>query len=466
MLGRGLVAKVAQHIFAQAAGGIAIALHLAEQTISILERPRALLVVKRLVGSVAAIDQKAAHAKIVAIPQQMAAGRVAIATGATCLLVVGLDALGHVVMNHVAHVGLVDTHAKGIGGNHHLNIVVDKGALALTTGVVAHAGMVAANANAAGAQRLGKLACQRIDRLAGRAIHDAALARMRDHIVAHPRGLGLVAHLLATKVEVLAIETRHHRRGVLQAEHLLNVRAHTLGRRSGKGCHDRALRHGIDELANLQVGGAEILAPLAHAVGLVNGHERHADAAFGRSFLRKDQKTRLKQALGRHVHKLVAALARPLEHGVLLGRGKAGVEIAGSRTRREQRTGLVLHKRQQRTHHKGDAGQHERGHLVANGLAGARGHNTQRIATGKDRIDHAVLSRTKRGVAKIGAERVERHLLHAIGHGFLTSKSSAADYTPPRGPVPRGCRPRAMQSKANERGFLDTFLMSVDNLPL
>lgn len=457
MLGRGLVAKVAQHVFAQAAGGIAVALHLAEQTISILERPRALLVVERLIGSIAAVDQKAAHAKIVAVPQQVAAGRVAIAAGAARLLVVGFDALGHVVVDHVAHVGLVDAHAKGVGGNHHLDIVVDKGALALATGVVAHAGMVAANANAAGAQRLGKLARQRIDRLAGRAIHDTALARMRDHIVAHPGSLGLVAHLLATKVEILAIEARHHRRRVLQAEHLLNIRTHAFGRRGGKRRHDGALRQGIDELTNLQIGGAEILTPLAYAVGLVNGHERHANAGGTRSLLRKGQKTRLEQALGRHVHKLVAALARPLEHGVLLGRSKAGVEIAGSRTRREQRTGLVLHKRQQRTHHKGDAGQHERGHLVANGLAGTRGHNTQRIATGKDRIDHAVLSRAKRGVAKIGAERVERHLLHAIGHGFLTSKSSAADYTPPRGPVPHGCRPRATQSKRNERGIFGHF---------
>ena len=457
MLGRGLVAKVAQHVFAQAAGGIAVTLHLAEQAISILERPRALFVVECLIGSIAAVDQKATHAKIVAVPQQMAAGWVAITAGAARLLVVGLDALGHVVVDHVAHVGLVDAHAKGVGGNHHLDIVVDKGALALAAGVITHAGMVAANANAAGTQCLGKLTCQRIDRLTGRAIHDAALARMRDHIVAHPRGLGLVAHLLAAKVEILAIEARHHRRGVLQAEHLLNVRTHALGRRSGKGRHDGALRQGIDELANLQVSGAKILAPLAHAVRLVNGHERHANAAGTRSLLRKGQKTRLEQALGRHVHKLVAALARPLEHGVLLGRSKTGVEIAGSCTRREQRTGLVFHKRQQRTHHKGDAGQHERGHLVANGLAGARGHNTQRIATGKDRIDHAVLPRAKRGVAKIGAERVERHLLHAIGHGFLTSKSSAADYTPPRGPVPHSCRPRAMQSERNERGIFGHF---------
>ena len=124
---------------------------MAEQTISILERPRALLVVERLIGGIAAVDQKAAHAKIVAVPQQVAAGRVAIAAGAASLLVVGLDALGHVVVDHVAHVGLVDAHAKGVGGNHHLDIVVDKSALALAAGVVAHAGMVAANTNAAGA---------------------------------------------------------------------------------------------------------------------------------------------------------------------------------------------------------------------------------------------------------------------------------------------------------------------------
>ena len=443
MLGRDLVAKVAQHVFAQTAGGIAVALHLAEQAVAVLERPRALLVVERLVGHIAAVDQKAAHAKIVTVPQQVTAGRIAIAAGAARLLVVRFDALGHVVVNHIAHVGLVDAHAKGVGSNHHLNVVVDKGTLALAAGVVAHAGMVAAYANAAGAQRLGKLACQRIDCLAGRAIHDAALARMRDHIVAHPRGLGLVAHLLAAKVEVLAIEARHHRRGILQAEHLLDIGAHALGRRGGKRRHDRAPRQRIDKLANLQVSRTEILAPLAHAVGFVNGHERNADAAFGCSFLRKGQKARLEQALGRHIHKLVAPLTSTLEHGILLSRRKAGVEITGVRTRREQRAGLVLHKRQQRAHHKGDAGQHKCRHLVADRLAGACGHNAERIAAGKDRIHHAVLSRAKRGVAKIGAERVERHLLHAIGHGFLTSKSFAADYTPPRGPLPHGCQPRS-----------------------
>ena len=150
MLGRSLVAKVAQHVFAQAAGGITVALHLAEQAIAVLERPRALLVIERFVGRIAAINQKAAHAKIVAVPQQMAARRIAVAAGAARLLIVGLDALGHVVVNHVTNVGFVDAHAKSVSGDHHLDVIIDKGALALAAGVVAHAGMVATHANAAG----------------------------------------------------------------------------------------------------------------------------------------------------------------------------------------------------------------------------------------------------------------------------------------------------------------------------
>ena len=73
---------------------------------------------------------------------------------------------------------------------------------------------------------------------------------------------------------------------------------------------------------------------------------------------------------------------------------------------------------------------------------------------GQDRMVDAILAgRDALGVMPTGAERVERHLLHAIGHGFLTSKSSAADYTPPRGPLPHGCQPRSFCGQS-----LGTFL--------
>jgi hypothetical protein len=44
-------------------------------------------------------------------------GRLPVAAGAAGLLVVGLDRLGQVEMRDEAHVGLVDAHAEGDGGD-------------------------------------------------------------------------------------------------------------------------------------------------------------------------------------------------------------------------------------------------------------------------------------------------------------------------------------------------------------
>ena len=58
------------------------------------------------------------------------AGR-AVAAGAADFLVVALDVFGQVVVNHPAHVALVDAHAEGDGGHDHLQVVLQKGFLRL-----------------------------------------------------------------------------------------------------------------------------------------------------------------------------------------------------------------------------------------------------------------------------------------------------------------------------------------------
>ena len=45
----------------------------------------------------------------------------AVAARAARLLVVSLERLGYVVVDHVAHVGLVDAHAEGDRGDDHLH---------------------------------------------------------------------------------------------------------------------------------------------------------------------------------------------------------------------------------------------------------------------------------------------------------------------------------------------------------
>ena len=44
-----------------------------------------------------------------------------IAAGTPRLLIVALQGLGDIVVNHITHIGLVDTHTKGDRGDNHID---------------------------------------------------------------------------------------------------------------------------------------------------------------------------------------------------------------------------------------------------------------------------------------------------------------------------------------------------------
>ena len=341
----------------------------------------------------------------------MAARRVAVAPRAARLLVVGLDALGDVVVDHVAHIGLVDAHAERIGGDYDGHDVRDERLLVLGALAIGHARVVAPDRDTARPERVRKVSRKLIDRLARGAVHDAALVRMCQGIIADPGRLCLVAHLLRAKVEIGAIEARHHRLGVMEPEHLHDVGAHALGGRCRKGGEHGALGKLLDELRDMQVGGPKILAPLTHAVRLVDRDERKADAARRCGLLRKGDKARILQALGCHVHDLVAPLARTLEDGVLLTGREHGVEVARPGSHRQQGARLVGHERDERAHHDRETLARKRRHLVADRFAGAGGHHAEGVAAGENRLDHALLPRAERVVAKVSFECRERPLI-------------------------------------------------------
>jgi hypothetical protein len=58
------------------------------------------------------------------------------------LLVVALQALGNVVVDHEAHVRLVDTHPEGDGGHDHVHLLHQELVLVLGALVGVHASMV------------------------------------------------------------------------------------------------------------------------------------------------------------------------------------------------------------------------------------------------------------------------------------------------------------------------------------
>ncbi len=174
------------------------------------------------------------------------------------------------------------------------------------------------------------------------------------------------------------------------------------------GGGERDARHvgeALAQHAELQVLGAEIVAPLRHAVRLVDREQRDLDA------LELRQRARLQQALGRDVEEIQLAGGERALGLAALGLAQCRVEAGGGHAVVAQRLDLVAHQRDQRRDHHRGAGAQQRGHLVAQRLAAAGGHEHQRVAPGEHGVDDGALLAAEVVEAEHPAQEVERGVL-------------------------------------------------------
>ena len=94
----------------------------------------------------------------------------------------------------------------------------------------------------------------------------------------------------------------------MELELLGDVLAHALGG-GGRERHERDLREAVAELGNLAILGSEVVAPLADAVGLVDGEEVHAPA------LQVGEHPGKHQPLGRGVEQAELAVVQAAQAG-------------------------------------------------------------------------------------------------------------------------------------------------------
>ena len=106
--------------------------------------------------------------------EQDAFGRFSVPSGPSGFLVVVLQAGGHVVMEHVAHVGFVDAHTEGIGGDDHRSPVVQEILLGFLPFLLAQSCVVPAH----GKVLILEPAVQFVHIFPGGAIDDATVFRM------------------------------------------------------------------------------------------------------------------------------------------------------------------------------------------------------------------------------------------------------------------------------------------------
>ena len=172
--------------------------------------------------------------------------------------------------------------------------------------------------------------------------------------------------------------------------------------RRGRQCNARHLRVALVQHRERAVLGAKVVAPLAHAMGLING--KQAKLALLIKKVKLCQKPWRGQPLGRGVQQRDVPSTKALLHAIGGFATQAGIQKSGFDAGFMQRADLVVHERDQWRDHNAQAVPHaltrNGRNLVAQGFATPCGHEHQRIAAVGDVLDHRLLVSAKCGVAE------------------------------------------------------------------
>ena len=106
------------------------------------------------------------------------------------------------------------------------------------------------------------------------------------------------------------------------------------------------------------------------------------------------------QTLRRHIHEVIPTSSGATQHLWAHARLERGVEIRPSDAHLLERAHLVVHERDERRNHQRKPVEENCGHLVADGLAGAGGHDRKRVTPCEDCLYHALLTGSKIRIAK------------------------------------------------------------------
>ena len=292
-------------------------------------------------------------------------------------------------MDHVADVRLVDPHAEGDGGDDDRVGRLQEPVLHPGPLVVLHAGVVGAGRHPGAQQGRGHV----LGGLLQRDVDDGGPGA--------PGGEPLEEQGVAVGGEdggeverqVRAVEAGADGAVGRDVEAAADVGEHL--RRGGGGQGQGALGAAeLGEVGQLQVVGAEVVAPFGDAVRLVHREQRHRNP--------RDRlaEALVVEALGSDVEEAQRALAQVVHDGAHLVAGERRVEAAGGHSAPGELVDLVLHQGDQRRDDEGDAGQQQGRELVAERLAAAGGEDGRGGSPGEEVADHRLLAGAEVAVAE------------------------------------------------------------------
>ena len=168
--------------------------------------------------------------------------------------------------------------------------------------------------------------------------------------------------------------------------------------------HGRALVEPLDERADLAIVAAEVVAPFADAVGLVDGDEGDREVLDGR------QESRIRQTLRRNVQNLELAAFDAAPNPFLCPKAERVVKESRMQAQIKELPHLVAHERDQGRDHDGGAAERDGGHLVDQRFARSGGHDGQHVPLPHDGLDGPFLLRAEPIVPEAALQRFFRLL--------------------------------------------------------
>jgi hypothetical protein len=315
-----------------------------------------------------------------------------------------------------AHVRLVDAHAERVRRHHHADVVAQEAPLDRRAAVAVEPGVVRQRLLAQLARELGR---QLLRSRARARVDDRRERSLAPQRLDHQRPLLVRGGPRHGEREVRPVEAGRHSHRVAQREAAHHVVRDLRGGRGGRG-HDAGGAELAGGVAEPEVVRAEVVAPLRHAVRLVDHEE--ADPRRGDPL----EEPGRREALRRDVEQPQVAARRGREHVAVGGRVLLGVDHRHpvAEAARLQRVDLVLHQRHERRDDDRQVVAQEGGELVAERLARAGRH------------DHEHVAALRRGGARLAlapAELAEAEVLVKAGlevHALTVSPGSAGAVAP------------------------------------
>ena len=271
-------------------------------------------------------------------------------------------------MHDPAHVGFVDAHAEGDGGDHDPSVLSLEAGLSVGAQFRIETCVIGLGGIAHSGQALGRLL-----RLLARAHIDDAGGALRPRCQEAVELAQRLALFRKVPAQIRAVEAADQdlRLGHLQL--VENVRT-GLGVRRGGQRDPRHRGEPACEGGEPPILGAEVVPPLRHAVRFVDGDQR--DLAT----LQQLERSVHQQPLGRDVEQAGLPAAQALQHRAALPLGQGRVQHVGDDAGLAQLGHLVGHQGDQRRNHNGDTGAAEGGNLIAGRFAEAGRRDDQSVA--------------------------------------------------------------------------------------